>query len=282
MTQIALLTLKELVRRRFVAGSAVATAALVGTTGWGFSYLNGMHTARGAPVTHLEVLTMTAVLLILISYLFSFLLAMAAVFIAAPSFANDIESGVLLPVLTRPISRTAILSGKAAALALVIAAYAFVTGACEFAAVRVATGYVPPHPVAMLAFLALSGIVMVVLALLLSTRVPALAASIVAIVLFIIARLGGIAQSIGSYYANETVRHAGTVAQLLLPSDAMWQAALYRLEPAGMIATMSSAHVWPGPFFVTAPPPTAMLLWTVGWIAVVTIVAARSFELRDL
>ncbi len=282
MTHVVRLTLLELMRRRFFAGAVIATAALVGTTGWGFFYLHTLHVRHGRPVTHLELLAMTAVLVILVAYLFSFLLAMAAVFVAAPSLANDIESGVLLPVLTRPISRSAILIGKAVALAFVIAAYAFVTGACEFVVVRAATGYVPPHPATMLAFLALSGIVMVALALLLSTRMPAIGASIVAIVAFIIARLGGIAQSIGSYYANETVRHAGTIVQLLLPSDAMWQAALYRLEPAAMIATLGSSRVWPGPFFVTEPPPAAMLLWTIAWIFVIAALAARSFELRDL
>lgn len=282
MIQIFLLTLKELSRRRFFAGAALATALLIGVTGWAFVHLNAIHTARGVPVTHLRVLGMTAILLILVAYLFSFLLAMAAVFVAAPSLAADIESGVLLPVLARPISRSAIICGKGAALAVAIAAYATLTGACEFLVVGFATGYMPPHPAIMLAYLALSGIVMVSLALLLSTRMPAIAASIVAMVLFIIARMGGIAQSIGAYYDNGTVRHAGTVTQLLLPSDAMWQAALYHIEPASMIATLSGLREWPGPFFVTAPPPPAMLFWTVAWLAVLVVAAARSFELRDL
>jgi ABC-type transport system involved in multi-copper enzyme maturation permease subunit len=282
MIDIVALTLKELVRRRFIAGAAVATGALVAVTGWGFTYLPHIRARGGEPVSHLEVLTMTAILLILIAYLFSFLLAMAAVFVAAPSIAADIESGVLLPVIARPITRTTILGGKAIALAIVIAVYTFVTGACEFAVVRAATGYLPPHPAAMLAYLALSGIVMVALALLLGTRMPALAASIVAMGLFIIARLGGIAQSIGLHYGNDTVTSAGTFTQLLLPSDAMWQAALYRLEPASMIATLGNSQQWPGPFFILSPPPLAVLLWTIGWIAVIVALSARSFELRDL
>jgi hypothetical protein len=279
---VVFLTFKELMRRRFFAGAAIATALLVGITGWGFAYLNHVHARGGGPVTHLEVLSMTSVLLILVAYLFSFLLAMAAVFIAAPSLANDIETGVLLPVLTRPITRTSILTGKGVALAIIVALYAFLTGACEFAAVRAATGYVPPHPIAMLAFLALSGVVMTALAVLLSTRMPALAASIVAIVLFIIARIGGIAQTLGMYYDNDTVRHAATATQLLLPSDAMWQSALYRLEPESMIAALSASHVWPGPFFVTSPPPVPMVLWTIGWIVAIWALAARSFDLRDV
>ncbi len=282
MIAIACLTLTELVRRRFVAGAAVATALLIGATAWGFTSLNGIHTAHGVPVTHLAVLSMTAVLLIVIAYLFSFLLAMAAVFITAPALASDLESGLLLPVLARPLSRSAILVGKGLMLALVVAGYAFVTGACEFAAARAADGYAVPHPAVTLAFLALSGIVMIALALLLSTRMSAMAASIVALVLFILARLGGIAQSLGIFYGNESVRHAATVTQLLLPSDAMWQSALYAMEPASMIAAMSAQHAWAGPFFVTAPPPPAMVAWTLGWIVVIALLAMRSFELRDL
>jgi ABC-type transport system involved in multi-copper enzyme maturation permease subunit len=278
---VTLLTFRELIRRRFIAGAAAVTAVLIGATGWGFSYIPHIHRG-GAPVSHVEVLGVTSVLLILVAYLFSFLLAMAAVFISAPSIAADVESGVLLTVVARPLSRGAILLGKGIALAAVIVAYTFVTGACEFAAVRASTGYLPPHPAIMLAFLALSGIVMTSLALLLGSRMSPLAASIVAMGAFIIARLGGIAQSIGIHYANDTVTHAGTITQLLLPSDAMWQAALYRLEPASMIAAMANAGTWPGPFFVTAPPPAAMLGWTIAWIVAVSAISIRSFDLRDL
>jgi hypothetical protein len=125
-------------------------------------------------------------------------------------------------------------------------------------------------------------VVMVALALLLSTRMAAIGASIVAVVAFIVARLGGIAQSLGTYYDNETVRHAGTITQLLLPSDAMWQAALYRMEPATMIAAFGSAQAWPGPFFVASAPPPAMLFWTAAWLIAIAAIAARSFSLRDL
>lgn len=282
MIDVAVLTLREMSRRRFFAGAAIGTGALVALTGWGFSYLAHIHTARGAAVSHVEVLTMSAVLTILIAYLFSFLLGVAAVFLAAPSLANDIENGLLLPVLTRPLSRSAIFFGKAVALAAVIAAYALITGAFEFAVVRGATGYLPPHPAQALGYLALSGVVMTALALLLSTRMSAIAASILAIALFIIARLGSVAQNLGVHFENATATHAGTLSQLLLPSDAMWQAALFRLEPAAMIAAMQNSHAWPGPFFTTAPPPAAMLAWCVLWIAVIAAVAARSFALRDL
>jgi hypothetical protein len=62
----------------------------------------------------------------------------------------------------------------------------------------------------------------------------------------------------------------------------MWQAALYRMEPASLVAGFLAGHIWPGPFFVLAPPPLAMVVWTCVWIVVVSALAARSFALRDL
>lgn len=282
MIYVFALTMTELVRRRFVAGAVIATAVLIAATGWGFSFLPNLHGHHRSPLTHEEVLGLAAVLVILVAYLFSFLLAMAAIFISAPSLANDIETGVLLPVIARPVSRGAILAGKGLALAIVVAFYALVTGACEFAVVRAVTGYVPPHPTEALGYLALSGIVMVAFAMALSTRMSAIGASIVAVGAFIIARLGGVAQGIGVTYDNDVVRHAGTITQLLLPSDAMWQSALYRMEPASLVAAIAANHTWPGPFFTVAPLPVTILIWTLVWIAAASVVAARSFSLRDL
>ncbi len=281
MISIIALTLRELVRRKFVLAAALITAILLGLTGWGFAYLTHAHTRDGI-LSHEEVLRVSAMLVILIAYLFSFVVAVLAVFLAAPSLANDIESGVLLPVLTRPLSRHAAIGGKAIALAIVVCAYVSAGGAAEFLVVRLATGYLPPHPAASIAYLCLLALAMLALAIALSTRLSAIAASVVAILFFGIAWMGGIAQSLGLYYGNAAVRDAGTITQLALPTDAMWRSAIFQLEPGVTVAAISAAHVWPGPFFVVAPPPAAIVFWTIGWIAVVYALGARRFALRDL
>ena len=282
MIDVALLTVKELVRRRFIIAAIAVTLLLTALTAWGFSHLVTLHNKGGRPVSHLEILAVSAILLILIAYMFSFVLAVVGVFIAAPSVANDIESGILLPVLTRPISRTALMSGKIVALGAIVCAYAAFAGATEFAVVRAITGYLPPNPAQAIAYLCLLALTMLVLTFALSTRLSAIAASVVAIVLFGIAWIAGIAGSLGAFYGNDAVRNAGTLSQLLLPTDAMWREAVYRLEPAAILATNITGHGWPGPFFVTSPPPLASVIWTIGWIAVVYVVAMRSFALRDL
>jgi len=80
MISVALLTINELVRRRFILAALCATAVLVGLTDWGFTHLMHMHDRHGRPLTEIEVRSMTAVLVVLITYMFSFVLAAVAVF----------------------------------------------------------------------------------------------------------------------------------------------------------------------------------------------------------
>lgn len=282
MIPIAILTLREMLRRRFVLAASALTLLLVVLTAWGFYHFTHIR-IHGVPISRLHVLSMSAVFVILIAYMFSFVLAVVGVFLAAPSVANDMESGVLLPMLTRPISRTALMSGKVLALAFLLCLYVALTSAAEFLVVWAVTGYLPPHPALAVGYLCLLGLVMLMLAFALSTRLSAIAGSIVAIVFFGIAWMSGIAGSLGAFYNNDSVRNAGTISQLLLPTDAMWRAALYALEPAAMVATMgSTSHSWPGPFFVLSPPPPSIVYWTIGWTLLLYAIAVRTFAHRDV
>ncbi len=283
MIAVALVTLRELVRRRFVLAAILATAVLVLLTGWGFDRLAHEHTRHG-PITTLELRTTSAVLILLVAYMFCFVIAVAATFLSAPALANDVESGVLLPVLVRPVSRSSVLLGKALGVTILLGAYAYAAGYAEFGVVYVIAGYAPPHPAAALVFIWLLAIVMVAFALLLSTRLSAIASSIVAVVFFGIAWIAGIVGSIGRAVHNDSLVNAGTISQLILPTDAMWQSAAYRLEPVAMIAVAQNtgSQGFNGPFFVPAPPPLPMLLWTLGWIVVVFALSAWSFARRDI
>ncbi|HET7813156.1 MAG TPA: hypothetical protein VFL13_02155 [Candidatus Baltobacteraceae bacterium] len=281
MIAFALLTFRELARRKFVLTALIATAVLIALTGWGFSYIaHSRH--HGSVPTRMELAVVSANLVILLAYLFSFIVAMLAVFVAAPSLANDIESGVLLPVAARPISRASILGGRTLALGIVVCGYVALASMAEFLVVRAATGYFPPHPALAAGYLSLIALVMLSLATLAASKLPGIAAGIVCVVCFGLAWMGGIAQTLGTYFENDVITHFGTITQLLIPSDAMWRCAAYQLEPLALIERMSGEHVWSGPFFVANPPPAALVVWTLCWIAAIYAAASRSFALRDL
>jgi ABC-2 type transport system permease protein len=139
---IAALTIREAVRRRLLLAFIAITVVIVGLSAWGFDRLSHTH-ALTSGETNLAV----PEALILFMFMFSFVLALSASAIASPSISSEVESGVLMTIVTRPIRRTEVLLGKWLGLAALLACYAGGVCALEFAVVRLASGFVPPNPV---------------------------------------------------------------------------------------------------------------------------------------
>jgi hypothetical protein len=72
------------------------------------------------------------------------------------------------------------------------------------------------------------------------------------------------------------VRNIGTIISLLIPSDALWRLAAYQLLPS------FARDLALTPFTPTYPPSGAMVVWAIGYIAVVAALGIRAFERRAL
>ena len=166
----AWLTLHEALRRRLLQALFGLSLVAVLLTAWGYQQLTRLPPGRNGPLTTDEVHLITSQVLILVMFMFSFVLALAAVFAAAPSIAGELESGEALAVMARPIRRSSLVLGKWLGLTTVVVGYAIVASALEFGVAFLATGYFPPHPIEALLYLAAQAIVLLTLALLLSTR----------------------------------------------------------------------------------------------------------------
>lgn len=283
MIAIAALTIVEISRRRFALMALLGTVAVAALTGWGLHALHAGGGEHHRSMTPLEARAAGAMVLPLIAYLFSFVLAFAATMLAATMLTAEVESGVLLPVLSRPLSRASVVIGKAMGLAVVLIAYAGISGLVEFAVVDATMGFIPPHPFTAVAALAGVALVMMAFTLVLGARLQTIASGIVSVLCFGVGWMVGIAASIGSAFHNEALLHAGTIAQLLLPADALWRVAVYQLEPTATVAQLAANNGgWAGPFFVITPPPPAMVIWSVLWIAAMLAIAAKSFSTRDV
>lgn len=279
---IARLVAREAARRRLLLALLILTLIVVALTGWGFSRIPTF-TQNGRLLSEVAVKTVASQFLILTMFMFSFVLAMAAVFVAAPSISNDLESGIALAVLSRPISRTDYILGKWLGHAVLVAIYAGGAGAIELLVVNAVVGYLPPEPVAFLAFLIGEGLVILTLALLLSTRLSGMVGGVIALVLFGIAWIGGIVGGIGTAFDNATIGHVGTATRLLLPTDALWRGAIFTLEPAAILG--ASAQAGPAtaanPFFAASPLPIAVVLYAVAWVGVLLGLTVLSFRARE-
>ncbi|HZU13293.1 MAG TPA: ABC transporter permease [Chloroflexota bacterium] len=287
LLRIARLTLRETARRKLLIALVILTVIVALLTGWLFHKLYSLPCGEAPHLHRCTVATMdlaAATLLILLLFMFSFVLALGAAFVAAPSIATEIESGVLLSIATRPIRRSDILLGKWLGFAVLLALYGALAIALEMVILKVAMGYAPPHPVAAIAFIIAESLIVLTLAMLGSTRLSAITTGIIALALFGGAWLAGITGEVGQLFGNRTIENAGTVGSLIMPTDGLWRGAIYNLEPLAVILGQADLgqRAAANPFFVLSAPSPPYLLWALAWGLAVLGLALWSFQRREL
>ena len=278
---IAALTVREAIRRRLVLALAAITVALVSLSAWGFYRLS-----HGAAMTSGEIRAALPTAFILFMFMFSFIVALSASAVASPAVSAEIDSGVLQAIVTRPVRRSEVLLGKWLGLAGLLAAYTAIVCGLEAGVVDWISGYLPPDPLAAAAFLFAEGAALLTLVLLLSTRLSALAAGVIGVALFGITWLAGVVGSLGTTFHISALRTAGHVAQYLLPTDGLWHAAIYYLEPPAYVVQQLADSGGGGgggdPFFVSAAPSWQYLTWAAIWLILILLAGLTSFERREL
>ncbi len=280
---IARLMLREVLRRRLILALLCLTVLAVALTAWGFSRIPTL-SQRGVPIPDAQVKLIASQLLILVMFMFSNVLALSAVFVASPALSGDLESGIALAMLSRPITRAQYVIGKWLGLAILVVAYALIAASLELVAVNAVVGYAPPQPLEFLGFLIAEGLVLLTLGLVFSTRLSGMVGGVIALILFGMAWLGGIVGGIGAAFDNDLIERVGTATKLILPTDGLWRGAVYTLEPAAVLAVAagSGPAFAANPFYAAAPPPLPYLVWCVGWIAGMLALAVWSFSRREV
>lgn len=280
---IARLTVQELLRRRLFLVLVALTLAVMALVTWGFARLPTLG-GPGREMSRTEIVAVASQLLILVGFMFSFTLAFSAVFAGAPSLSGDVESGTALAILARPISRAEFVLGKWLGIVATILVYALPTTALQLVLVDAVISYVPPRPLEFVAFVAAEAVVILTLALALSTRLAGMVGGVVALILWGVGWIGGIVGGVGLAFDNATVTHVGTATKLILPTDGMWRGAVWALEPATILEAMRQAGraAAANPFFAPDAPPPAYLAWTAAWVALVLGAAVWSFSRREI
>jgi ABC-type transport system involved in multi-copper enzyme maturation permease subunit len=280
----AKLTVREASRRKLLIALVGLTLLVIVGTSFLMSRLWTVSGPNGRPPSVVEVRLIASQLLILIAFMFAAVLALSSVMVAAPSLSADVESGLVLSMLSRPVRRADLVIGKWLGLAFLVVLYAAGAGSLELFGVYLTTGYLPPHPVELLAYVAGEGLILLTLALLLSTRLPGMTGGIIGLVAYFIAWVGGILGGVGLAIGNDALRHTGTVIGLLIPTDQLWRGAVFSMEPASILAAARAAgRLTAGnPFLVSDPPAFAFLAWTVVWVLGLLALTIWSFRTREV
>jgi ABC-type transport system involved in multi-copper enzyme maturation permease subunit len=280
---IADLTLREVARRRILwvlLGLSVASVVLVG---WGVDRL--VTYARADGVLELQIRIGVSQVLIVIAFMFSFVLAMSAAFLGAPAIASDVETGTVHAMLARPLRRSELLLGRWLGLSIVVAGYAAISGLLAIAAVGMVSGHVPPEPQVAIAFLAFQAVVVLTLAIALGTRLPAIAAGSIVVVLFGLGWFAGVLGNVAVAFNATPMATAGDIARLIIPTDGLWRGVIYGLEPPVVLVLANARNaeaLRANPFFAAEPPPIEFVAWAVAWTLLVLLAGVGLFRRREL
>jgi ABC-type transport system involved in multi-copper enzyme maturation permease subunit len=281
---IARLTIQEASRRRLLLALIILTLIVVGFSAWGFHKITTVNRANGTPLPVAEVDLITSQLLIVVTFMYSGVLALSAAVVAAPLISSEVESGLLLSILARPVRRSEAVIGKWLGLAVLVALYAAGSAFLELAAVDWATGYLPPHPTELVIYVGAEGLALLSLGLLMSTRLSGITGGVIALVAWLMGWIGGIVGDIGTGLQNSAIENVGIISHLVLPTDGLWRGAIFAMEPDVMIAQLRAAGTIgrANPFAQVEPPPAAFLLWVVVWFALMLGLSIWSFRTREI
>jgi ABC-type transport system involved in multi-copper enzyme maturation permease subunit len=281
---IARLTVQEASRRRLLLALVILTLLVVGFSAWGFNKITTVTRSDGTLLPAAQVTLITSQLLIVVTFMYSGVLALSAAVVAGPLISSEVESGLLLSMLARPMRRSEVVIGKWLGLAALVAIYAAGSAFLEIVAVDWATGYVPPHPIELVLFVGSEGLALLSLGLLLSTRLSGITGGVIALVAWLMAWIGGVVGDIGVGLQNQAVENVGTVSHLILPTDGLWRGAVYAMEPDVVLASLRAAGAVgrANPFSAVDPPPIPYLGWVVVWFAIMLALSIWSFRTREL
>lgn len=276
---IAALTLREASRRRVLRALAVLTVVLLVLSGWGFSRLAAE--SDFGTLTSGQARLVASQLLNLVMFALSLIAALGTAFLAGPTLSGETESGIVLSVLARPIRRSALLLGKWLGLVVFGSGFVVLAGLAQCLVVWGTVGYWPPQLAAALALLAAQTVVLLTLALLLSTVISPMASGVVAVGIFGATWVAGVVGGVGTALGNDGVERVGTISRILLPTDGLWRGAMHAFQDPSAFTSIGPEGA-AFPFLSEASLTPAYLAWAVVWVAMVCGLAAVSFLRKDL
>ena len=278
---IAAFTLRESLRRRVFAVVGLLTVSFLALYGLGtWQLFRGVDDfADAVPGVEPEIVA-GATLLGLAMFATLFLGTVLAVFLTLGAVRGDADSGLLQPLLVRPLSRRTLLLGRFVAAAGVCGAYVSVV----FLAAAVITwalgGWWPDHVLAPVLALVLGVAIVAALSLAGSVFLASTANGIAIFMVFGAGLVAGLLGQIGEALASETLDTVAKVTSWLLPFEGLYQGALSALTSDTIGFTRLAIDL--GPFGGAEPGGLWLWLWAVAYLALVGVVAVRGFAARDL
>ncbi|HEY2333576.1 MAG TPA: ABC transporter permease [Solirubrobacterales bacterium] len=276
------LSIQEGIRRR------VFLAVLVLTLGFLALYALGAHFAfqgarefAGGEEKILDPKAFTgATIFGLAMFATLFLGAVLAVFLTLGAVRGDAETGLLQPLVVRPIGRTTMLLARFSGAALLSAAYVVLVYFAAWGITRATGQWSPDHLFGPALALALGVAIVAALSLLASTLFSVTAQGIVVFMVFGAGLTAGLLAQIGHAIHSDSLHEIGRVASWALPFEGLYAAGLHALisNTSGLTGVVLQL----GPFGGSEAAGPGLIAWAFAYMLGVLAIAALAFSRRDL
>ncbi len=274
--------LRESLRRRVflvVLGLTVAFLALYGLGAW-----QAFQDSRGFAGPDPKIVDVNAfvgaTVFGLAMFATLFLGSVLAVFLTLGVVRGDAESGLLQPLVVRPVGRATLLLARFVAAASVSAAYVLVVYVAAMLITAAAGGWWPDHVVGPGLALGAAVSVVAALSLLGSVFMSATANGIAIFMVYGAGLTAGLLGQIGHALNSGTLKTISRVASWLLPFEALYQAGLHALVSG--TAGLTGVVLQLGPFGGAQGASPALVPWALAYLAGVLGFGVLAFRRRDL
>ncbi|HEU4736693.1 MAG TPA: hypothetical protein VFS48_06680, partial [Solirubrobacterales bacterium] len=209
-----------------------------------------------------------------------FLGTVLAVFLTLGVVRGDAESGLLQPIVVRPIGRTTLLLARFAGAALLSSAYVVAVYFAALGITALAGDWSPDHLAGPALALALAVAILAALSLLASTVLSLTAQGIVVFMVFGAGLTAGLLAQIGNAINSDSLHTIGRIASWALPFEGLYAAGLHALisETSGLTGVVLQL----GPFGGSEAAGPQLIAWAVLYLVGVLALAALAFSRRDL
>ncbi|HXJ68887.1 MAG TPA: ABC transporter permease [Verrucomicrobiae bacterium] len=269
------LTLHEAGRRRILTATLIGAAAFLILYGIGFHFV-AKHAANEAGGIVLRQRLMFNFLTLAGLYATHFLTLMTAVLLPVDTLSGDIATGVVQTLASKPVHRSSIVLGKWLAFSMVAVAYFAVVSGGVLLIARGIGHFTPPGLAQGLPLMALDAVVLVSVSIAGGAQLATVTSGILVFGLYGLAFIGGWVEQVGTMTGNVAAQNVGTVASLIMPTEAIWQRAAYFMQPSVMRDLQLS------PFSSGALPSTAMVWWAVLYAVLALLSGIQAFRRRAL
>jgi Cu-processing system permease protein len=274
--------LAESLRRRvfaIVLGLTVVFLALYGIGAhFAFEQTDQLGAFSAGRVDELTITGSTVLGLAMFGTLF--LGAVLAVFLTVGGGGAHPETGLLQPLVVRPLGRGTMLASRFAGAAAAAAVYVLIVYGISVLLTRALGDWTPDAVLAPGLALALAVVILAALSVLISVFVTSTAQGIAVFMIFGAGLVAGLLGQIGDALGSHTLQRISEIASYAVPFEALYQEGLYLLTSDH--AGLTGAVVQLGPFGGAHHAGGWLLAYSLAYAGAAVALAIAGFSRRDL